>query len=362
MLVLCTLLLFHLGAGVIVQKVGIPTPTVAGHIARLECVWSAGSGPPLYSLRWCKDGQQFYVVTIRPRPYQAVFPTPGVHVLLSMSDDSVLSLANVTAATSGTYTCEAMSDAPDFLSSARSAHLSVIELPVSGPTWTGVLSVYHVHQHLRARCHVMGSRPPAVFTFLLNGETFLHEEPWVTEDTPRYNRRGETWNSSSSLSIPLTPRNILKFFPFDDRRSYYNADSRTYDDLSVSGGPAYQSPRIFVSNSNQEVLINDIGSRSPEGLMDESPYYMPGSSGSSEYSPASHAVSFPGSASQTRRLNLTCLANVGGLVYRTTTVSLVSFPTEIHYTSITRGAVSSGPAHSMLTWIPFAAVLYLTHP
>lgn len=76
--------------------------------------------------------------------------------------------------------------------------------------------------------------------------------------------------------------------------------------------------------------------------MDESPYYMPGSSGSSEYSPASHAVSFPGSASQTRRLNLTCLANVGGLVYRTTTVSLVSFPTEIHYTSITRGAVSSG--------------------
>lgn len=357
MLVLWMLLLFHLGAGVIVQKVRIPTPTVAGHIARLECVWSAGSGPPLYSLRWCKDGQQFYVVTVRPRPHQAVFPTPGVHVLLSMSDETALSLANVTAATSGTYTCEAMSDAPDFLSSARSAHLSVIELPVSGPTWTGVLSVYHVHQHLRARCHVTGSRPPAAFTFLLNGETFLHEEPWVTEDTPRYDRRGETWNSSSSLSIPLTPRNILKFFPYDDRRSYYNADSGTYD-----GDPTYQSPRIFVANSNQEILMNDIASSSPEQMTDGSSYYMPGGSESSEYSPASHAVSFPGSAPQTRRLNLTCLADVGGLVYKTTAVSLVSFPTEIHYTSITKGAASSGPVQSMLTWTLFAALQYLTHP
>ncbi|XP_042877553.1 uncharacterized protein LOC122256733 [Penaeus japonicus] len=361
MLVFCALLLFHLGAGVIVQEVGIPKPTIAGHIARLECLWSTGSGPPLYSLRWCKDGQQFYVVTVRPRPHQAVFPTPGVHVLLSMSDETVLSLTNVTAATSGTYTCEAMSDAPDFLSSARSAHLSVIEVPVSGPTWAGVLSVYHVHQHLRARCHVMGSRPPAVFTFLLNGAKFLHEEPWVTVDTPRYDIRGETWNSSSSLSIPLTPGNILKFFPLGDRRSYYSANSRTYDGPSISGGPSYQSPRIFVSDSNQDILVNDLGSRSTRQMADGSSYYMPASSRSSDDAPTSRAVSFPGSASQTRRLNLTCLANVGGLVYKTTAVSLVSFPTEIHYTSITRGAVGSGPVHSMLTWILLIAALYLTY-
>lgn len=59
-------------------------PAVAGQAVQLECLWSRGSGPPLYSLRWCKDGDQFFVVTSVPEPRKVLFPVPGVQVLVSV--------------------------------------------------------------------------------------------------------------------------------------------------------------------------------------------------------------------------------------------------------------------------------------
>lgn len=70
--------------GVVVQQVATKGPAVAGQVVQLECLWSQGSGPPLYSLRWCKDGAQFFVVTSVPEPRKVVFPVPGVQVVVSV--------------------------------------------------------------------------------------------------------------------------------------------------------------------------------------------------------------------------------------------------------------------------------------
>lgn len=68
----------------VVQQVDTMGPAVAGQAVQLECLWSRGSGPPLYSLRWCKDGDQFFVVTSVPEPRKVLFPVPGVQVLVSV--------------------------------------------------------------------------------------------------------------------------------------------------------------------------------------------------------------------------------------------------------------------------------------
>lgn len=37
----------------------VPTPGVVGHPAQLECLWEAGA-KGFYSVRWYKNGEQFY--------------------------------------------------------------------------------------------------------------------------------------------------------------------------------------------------------------------------------------------------------------------------------------------------------------
>uniref|UniRef100_A0A0P4VVG1 Ig-like domain-containing protein n=1 Tax=Scylla olivacea TaxID=85551 RepID=A0A0P4VVG1_SCYOL len=124
------LLLLLLNAGsecVVVQQVGTRGPAVAGRAVQLECLWSQGSGPPLYVVQWCKDGDMFFRVTLVPEPRKVVFPTPGVQVVVGASSEHRVTLTNVTAATAGNYSCEAMSDTPDFFVSALSVYIPVLE-------------------------------------------------------------------------------------------------------------------------------------------------------------------------------------------------------------------------------------------
>ncbi|XP_071515171.1 uncharacterized protein [Panulirus ornatus] len=347
------------GVCVVVQKVVVPEPAVSGHPASLECWWSAGSGPPLYSLRWCKDGRQFFVVTLVPEYRKRVFSAPGVQVLVGASDQWRLSLTNVTSLTSGTYTCEAMSDAPHFFSSARSAYLSVVEVPADGPTWRGVLSVYHVDQQLHTDCHVYGSRPPATFSFFLNDHPVTDDNKWIIKQQPVKSTGELIWNSSSTLSIPLNSENIKILLPKsvpklpsnsfqETQRNMAKYHSRPPKNLSPSVSSFYNPTLSFTTPKNSWQQSSSSAStitRSVRQLSYGSSYFISStppvlpSSRSSHIASRTVRYSFP---PETFLINLTCVANIGGLSFKTSTWSSVSFPFPVHPNSISRFSGNSG--------------------
>lgn len=327
------LLLSAASLGVVVQQVVTRGPAVAGQAVQLECLWSRGSGPPLYSLRWCKDGDQFFVVTSVPEPRKVLFPVPGVQVLVGASDEHRVTLTNLTHAASGTYTCEAMSDGPAFFSSARSTRLAVLEVPAAGPTWRGLQSTYHLDQHLQAHCHVFASRPPALFTFLVNGLMITRQSEWHRWNPPIEQPQEFVWNSSSTLSVPLSLENIQKLFPQDEPKH------TTHKALSLvsANGPRYQPESVWPSQY-QEYRTTFVSS------LQASHSHTQYRSASLLASRPTHTqgLSFPPNM---LRLNLTCIAEVGELSFRSTAWSVVSLPTLVHPNGLTRSSGNAGFQH-----------------
>lgn len=63
-------------------EVRIPNHTVRNSTARLECHYNM-DGQDLYSVKWYKDGHEFYRYVPGNMPPALVFPLPGVRVDVS---------------------------------------------------------------------------------------------------------------------------------------------------------------------------------------------------------------------------------------------------------------------------------------
>lgn len=69
-------------SGLTLVEVRIPNHTVRDQSARLECHFDL-DGEALYSVKWYKDGNEFYRYIPRDMPPAQVFPLPGVTVDVS---------------------------------------------------------------------------------------------------------------------------------------------------------------------------------------------------------------------------------------------------------------------------------------
>lgn len=63
-------------------EVRIPNHTVRNSTARLECHYDM-DGEELYSVKWYKDGHEFYRYIPRSMPPALVFELPGINVDVS---------------------------------------------------------------------------------------------------------------------------------------------------------------------------------------------------------------------------------------------------------------------------------------
>lgn len=71
----------------------IPSHAVRNQSARLECHFDL-DGETLYSVKWYKDGNEFYRYVPRDHPPVQYFPLPGVTVDVSIGKCSPASLNN----------------------------------------------------------------------------------------------------------------------------------------------------------------------------------------------------------------------------------------------------------------------------
>ncbi|XP_053612870.1 endothelial cell-selective adhesion molecule-like [Plodia interpunctella] len=156
-----------------IESVRILELQVSGHAAEgsealLGCQFDM-EGEELYSVKWYKDGREFYRYVPGGDPRTTRFPAPGVIVDLSRSSMNVVTLVHLKRESAGVYRCEVSSDAPSFQLESKEKHVAIYLLPEVGPTITGLEDKYNIGDTVTLNCTSPPSRPDAQLKWLLNG-------------------------------------------------------------------------------------------------------------------------------------------------------------------------------------------------
>ncbi|XP_053960497.1 adenylate cyclase, terminal-differentiation specific [Anastrepha ludens] len=151
-------------------EVRIPNYVVKGSSAQLECLYDL-DGEALYSVKWYKDGNEFYRYVPRDMPPAQTFLLPGVSVELQNSSDAIVTLRNVNLQSAGRFRCEVSGEAPSFQTVTEHGDMVVVSLPDQGPPKiTGGRPRYQIGDWVRINCTVGRSKPAVQLTWYVNGD------------------------------------------------------------------------------------------------------------------------------------------------------------------------------------------------
>merc|ERR1712107_729858 len=95
------------------DHVGVPSYAIQGKEAALECPYNLEGGS-LYSVKWYKNGREFFrCVPANPHP-MTVYVRPGVEVDKKRSNEKRVTLKNLAHSTTGRYRCEVSTEGPTY--------------------------------------------------------------------------------------------------------------------------------------------------------------------------------------------------------------------------------------------------------
>ncbi|XP_017086678.1 uncharacterized protein LOC108118467 isoform X1 [Drosophila eugracilis] len=156
-------------AGLKLTEVRIPMYVIKGTAAQLECLYDL-DGEALYSVKWYKDGNEFYRYVPRDMPPAQTFLLPGVSVDLHNSSDATVTLRNVNLQSAGRFRCEVSGEAPSFQTVTEHGDMTVVSLPDSEPKISGGRPRYQIGDYVRLNCTAGRSKPAVKLSWKVNGE------------------------------------------------------------------------------------------------------------------------------------------------------------------------------------------------
>uniref|UniRef100_A0A0A9XUE1 Carcinoembryonic antigen-related cell adhesion molecule 6 n=1 Tax=Lygus hesperus TaxID=30085 RepID=A0A0A9XUE1_LYGHE len=168
LLVHLLLLIIELSDGLKLIDVKIDKHVVRGRSTTLECLFDL-QGETLYSVKWYKDGHEFYRYVPQELPPAQHFLVPGVHVDLENSTEVQVKLMALELVSSGKYRCEVSAEAPSFQTVSAHGDMQVVALPEQGPTISGGRPRYQVGEHVNLNCTSGPSQPPTHLQWYING-------------------------------------------------------------------------------------------------------------------------------------------------------------------------------------------------
>jgi len=178
------------------SMVGVqPSTMIVGQNAKLQCLFDL-EGEELYSLKWYKNGKEFYRYMPGQERMTDIYTQPGILIDLQYSDIYQLHMLSVSLDTAGVYRCEVVTEAPHFNTIHDTVKVDVISLP-KGPEISGLKTTYSAGDLVRANCSAYGSLPPVSLMWYINKEMV----PTVT----RYNR-----TLSSHYPLSTNPASALR--------------------------------------------------------------------------------------------------------------------------------------------------------
>ncbi|KAJ9598387.1 hypothetical protein L9F63_010909, partial [Diploptera punctata] len=187
------------------SEVRIPMHIVKGQEARLECHFDL-EGEALYSVKWYKDGSEFFRYVPRDQPPVQLFNLPGVSVEMLNSTPSQVILKSVSLASTGRYRCEVSAEAPSFQTVSDHGDMTIVALPEDGPRISGGRPRYQIGDIVSVNCTSGRSKPAAQLMWFINGEqansSFLRGPETV------YTGREGLETSILGLEFRVTPKHF----------------------------------------------------------------------------------------------------------------------------------------------------------
>ncbi|XP_012222099.1 uncharacterized protein [Linepithema humile] len=165
----------------------VPKYVVRGETIDLQCNFNL-DGEKLYSVKWYKDGNEFYRYVPQEMPPVMVFNHPGVTAIVHNSTERLVVLHSVNLMSSGRYRCEVSAEAPSFQTVSDHSDMMVVALPDKGPNITPFLPKkrrYQLGDVLRFNCTSLNSKPHASLSWYINSErveTQFLKGPYITKD------------------------------------------------------------------------------------------------------------------------------------------------------------------------------------
>ncbi|XP_066138390.1 uncharacterized protein [Euwallacea fornicatus] len=167
-LLLLTVLCFKDAQADRTVKIRVPQAIISGKDAALQCSVDY-EGEQLYSLKWYREGLEFYRYTPQSRNPVMIFQVAGINVKLSESIPERIILEKVSRNVSGIFICEITTEVPSFYTVLGAAKLKVVDIPKRELSLTGLKDHYYPGEIVRANCTSDYSYPPANITWQVNG-------------------------------------------------------------------------------------------------------------------------------------------------------------------------------------------------
>lgn len=156
------------GEALRLEQVYVPSEVVVGQSATLQCRYDL-EGEMLYSVKWYKNGREFFRIVPNDTPPSQIFPVEGIRVNLTVSDRMQVTLQDINLLNTGRYKCEVSAEAPNFQTRQATGEMKVIVLPREPPKITGAKATYQVGDELKANCTSLRSKPAAALVWNING-------------------------------------------------------------------------------------------------------------------------------------------------------------------------------------------------
>ena len=118
-----------------VSGVTVPQYGVSGEHAVLYCIYS--SIQPVYSVRWYKNGKEFFSYLPGKLSPISVHNVPGINVEVTKSSMNYVTLSPLTLESTGRYRCEVSEEGPMFATDSAFGDLLVVVVPQKGPRIDG---------------------------------------------------------------------------------------------------------------------------------------------------------------------------------------------------------------------------------
>ncbi|KAL9894697.1 uncharacterized protein LOC119635207 [Glossina fuscipes] len=164
----------HLNQALYLSNLSVPRIIDATQKAKLFCSYEIGNRT-LNSVKWYKDGQEFFRYSPLTPPTTNWFPVKGVTIADGSSHCNQficnVELEKLSVHSSGSYRCEVSGDAPEFKLIDKTANMTVGVLPKFDPFISGLQHTYRYGDLIMLNCSSEWSNPPATLTWYINNKT-----------------------------------------------------------------------------------------------------------------------------------------------------------------------------------------------
>ncbi|KYN33607.1 hypothetical protein ALC56_12319 [Trachymyrmex septentrionalis] len=149
-------------------SIDIPLAVAVGTTVNMSCKYDLQSDT-LYTVKWYKQGAEFFRYVPKEMPPIGVFGELGARVVTNRSDAHRVVLKDVQPNHTGKYRCEVSGDSPSFNTVMVSGYMHVASLPNGDPQLRVEKMQYAVGDTVRGNCTVPSGNPPANVTWTVNG-------------------------------------------------------------------------------------------------------------------------------------------------------------------------------------------------